>query len=78
MAKGVNSTLVYTHGAMFILSFIFVFEAMLTVFSRFYSDAISKKLVYIERNTCNLFEGSWVIDDNVINPLYNTTTCPFI
>uniref|UniRef100_A0A0V0HXR7 Uncharacterized protein n=1 Tax=Solanum chacoense TaxID=4108 RepID=A0A0V0HXR7_SOLCH len=80
---------------MFMLSFVFVFEAMLTVFSRFYSDAIAKKLVHIERNTtriiskqeeeaeiitsnCNLFEGSWVIDDDVIHPLYNTTTCPFI
>lgn len=57
MAKGVNSTLVYTHGAMFILSFIFVFEAMLTVFSRFYSDAISKKLVYIERNTARIISN---------------------
>ncbi|KAH0730816.1 hypothetical protein KY289_002004 [Solanum tuberosum] len=73
----------------------FVPLAMLTVFSRFYSDAIAKKLVHIGRNTtriiskqqeeakittsnCNLFEGSWVIDDDVIDPLYNTTTCPFI
>ncbi|XP_049346026.1 protein trichome birefringence-like 40 [Solanum verrucosum] len=95
MAKRVNSTFVYILGAMFMLSFVFVFEAMLTVFSRFYSDAIAKKLVHIERNTtriiskqeeeaeiitsnCNLFEGSWVIDDDVIHPLYNTTTCPFI
>lgn len=96
MAKGVNSTFVYILGAMFMLSFVFVFEAMLTVFSRFYSDAIAKKLVHIERNTtriiskqedkeaeiitsnCNLFEGSWVIDDDIIDPLYNTTTCPFI
>ncbi|CAN4080665.1 unnamed protein product [Withania somnifera] len=68
---------------------------MLTAFSRFYSDAIAKKLIHIEGNTtriskqeeqeeiistsnCNLFEGSWVIDDDVIEPLYNTTTCPFI
>ncbi|KAK4372372.1 hypothetical protein RND71_007756 [Anisodus tanguticus] len=93
MAKGVSSTFVYILGAMFMLSFIFVFEAMLTVFSRFYSDALAKKLVHIERNTrgisnqeeaeiitsnCNLFEGSWVLDDDVIDPLYNTTTCPFI
>ncbi|KAM3202136.1 protein trichome birefringence-like 38 [Capsicum annuum] len=96
MAKGVNSTLVYILGVMFMLSSLFVFEAMLTVFSRFYSDAIAKKLVHIERNNttriivskqeqanvvrsnCNLFEGSWVIDDDVIEPLYNTTTCPFI
>ncbi|MCD7449722.1 hypothetical protein HAX54_001289 [Datura stramonium] len=96
MAKGVNSTLVYILGAMFMLSFVFLFESMLTVFSRFYSDAIAKKLVHIERNTtrisskqeqadiitsnCNLFEGSWVIDNDVLvdHPLYNTTTCPFI
>lgn len=95
MAKGVNSTFVYILGAMFMLSFVFLFEAMLTVFSRFYSDAIAKKLVHIERNTtktipkqekpaqiitsnCNLFVGSWVIDDDFIDPLYNTTTCPFI
>ncbi|XP_060168994.1 protein trichome birefringence-like 41 [Lycium barbarum] len=93
MAKGVSSTFVYILGAMFMLSFVFVFEAMLTVFSRFYSDAIAKKLVHTERNTigiskqekaeiitsnCNLFEGSWVLDDDRIDPLYNTTTCPFI
>ncbi|XP_009769584.1 protein trichome birefringence-like 41 [Nicotiana tabacum] len=90
MAKGVNSTLVYILGALFMVSFVFVFEAMLTVFSRFYSDAFAKKLVQIERNTkgiskheqseirnCNLFEGSWVLDDD-LDPLYNTTTCPFI
>lgn len=96
MGKGVSSTFVYILGAMFMLSFVFVFEAMLTLFSRFYSDEIAKKLVHIERNNttrtiskqqeeakiitsyCNLFEGSWVIDDDVIDPLYNTTTCPFI